>query len=490
MNDSRRVARSAVLAVLLAGALAFPSHAADAAQSGVTVDEIVLQVLEHNRDLRIRRLRPERADTAIAEQRAVFDPTLSAEASVGRSTAIDGTIARRTTGTVGLRETLPTGTTVSLDGTTTRQREAEQTASGVSLGVTQALLRGRSLSANLASLDQARLDLSISRYEVRGFALALVERAERAYWELDLAERRLVIQRESLTLARRRLTETDERIRQGALAPTERASAVAAVAGQDAGVIDAEARLDRARLELLDLLDGSLTAAAPIPASDPAALGPADSLQPVDDHVQVGLNLSPDLHQAKLQRQRGDLDVLRTRDGVLPRLDLFVTLGRTGYARAFGPSLGGEDGTSRELSAGLRFEHVLGDRSGEARRTRSSLDLQELDLALANQRQLAERDIRQAHRDAQRADAQAIARATALAAAEAQYQAIAAGFQVARRTAYDVAQAERDLLQARLDAIEARITTRTARTTLYRADGSLLQRRGITAPGWDAGESE
>ncbi len=50
--------------------------------------------------------------------------------------------------------------------------------------------------------------------------------------------------------------------------------------------------------------------------------------------------MRPDLNQARLLIRRGELDVVRTRNGLLPRLDAFITYGKTGYARTFSDATG------------------------------------------------------------------------------------------------------------------------------------------------------
>jgi outer membrane protein TolC len=46
-----------------------------------------------------------------------------------------------------------------------------------------------------------------------------------------------------------------------------------------------------------------------------------------------------------------------------------------------------------------------------------------------------------------------------------------------------VAQAQRDLLQSQIDEVAAVVNHLKALVELYRQDGSLLERRGIAAPG-------
>jgi outer membrane protein TolC len=56
-------------------------------------------------------------------------------------------------------------------------------------------------------------------------------------------------------------------------------------------------------------------------------------------------------------------------------------------------------------------------------------------------------------------------------------------YQMARATPFQVARAQRDLMKSRMDEVEAAVDYQRALVELYRLDGSLLERRGISAPG-------
>jgi outer membrane protein TolC len=52
-------------------------------------------------------------------------------------------------------------------------------------------------------------------------------------------------------------------------------------------------------------------------------------------------------------------------------------------------------------------------------------------------------------------------------------------------TPFQVARAERDLTKSRLAEVQAAVDYQKALARLYWAEGSLLERRGVTAPGRD-----
>jgi outer membrane protein TolC len=53
-------------------------------------------------------------------------------------------------------------------------------------------------------------------------------------------------------------------------------------------------------------------------------------------------------------------------------------------------------------------------------------------------------------------------------------------FEVGSGTSIDVARAQRDLVQSRIAEIQSRVAYLVAKVELFRADGSLLERRGIS----------
>ena len=208
-------------------------------------------------------------------------------------------------------------------------------ATNVSLTATQSLLRGYGLDVNLASLRQARLDTRSSEYELRGFAESLVAQTEEAYWDCALAQQQIQITEKSLALANDQLRETLDRIQLGNVAATEKVAAEAEVALRQEDLINARSAFDAARLLLLRLLSPSgNTFERDLELLDQ----PSAKEEPVDnlaDHIQAALRMRPDLNQARLLVERDELQIVKTKNGLLPQLNLFVTLGRTGYASSF-----------------------------------------------------------------------------------------------------------------------------------------------------------
>ena len=465
----------------------------------LTVEETTLMTVGNNRAFRVERLNPAIRRTFEEQERAVFDPVAGAAAS-GRSadaerlaragTGTESLSSKNVSGELSLNKVFPTGTTVALDVSaemTDSSLYADSFASSrVGLTVTQALLRGFGTGVNLANLRQARIDTLTSEYELRGFAESLVAQAETTYWDYALAERRIEIVTQSVKLAEDQLRETVERVEIGQLPETELAAAQAEVALRREALINARSTLATIRLQLLRLLNppGTNPWGREILLQDqPVPLEVA--LDEVESHVQVALCMRPDLNQARLEMKRGDLEIVKTRNGLLPKMDLFVTLGKTGYAQSFGRSVDdlGED--NYDILAGLSFEYPFGNRDAEARHRRAILSREQNEEALGNLAQLVEVDVRSAYIEIGRNKEQVVATSATRKLQEEKLRAETEKFRVGKSTTLLVAQAGRDLVLSQISEIQAVVNHLKALVELYRLEGSLLERRGISAPGRD-----
>ncbi|OGV41943.1 MAG: hypothetical protein A2X46_17955 [Lentisphaerae bacterium GWF2_57_35] len=457
----------------------------------LSIEEAVLRALENNRALHVERLNPQIQRTFEAQARAAFDPVLSAGAAVSREEAIGGTNGNNnltvTEGSVGLSQALPTGTELGLELATDQARGAassEDYATRAGLTVQQSLLQGFGTGASLATLRQARLDTQFSEYELRGFAEALVAQIEAIYWDYVRGLRLAAIYEKSLNLAEQQAQETRERIRVGDLAETELAAAQAEVARRQEALINLRSEVSTQQIRLWRLVQpGALSSTQRewVPVSRPAT--PDIRLSPVEEHVAVALQKRPDMNQARLLIERGDVELIRTRNGLLPRMDLFLRLGKTGYADSFGDSVQNLDGDAYDLSGGVNFEFPIINRDARARHRRAALVKAQAEESLLNIEDLIREDVETAYIEVERTRQQIDATATTRRFEEEKVRAEMAKFRVGKSTALLVAQAQRDLVLSEVAEVQAVIGCLKALANLYRLDGTLLERRGIASPG-------
>jgi len=459
----------------------------------VTVQEAVLMALENNRELRIERLNPAIRRTFEEEEQAVFDPSVHAEGAFSRDKGTLEPLGSTLSTTsaldqeVGVSQFFSTGTDLSLDFTAGRiwsDRTANRYASRLGLSVTQALLRGRGLDVNLASLRQARLGTRFSQYELRGFSEALVALVEKTYWSYILAQRQIDIFKNSLELAGQQLSETEEIIKVGRLAETELVAAQAEIALRRQELIEAENLMASTRLQLLRLLNppGPNFWERALTLLD-QPLVPEVELEKVSAHVRVAMCMRPELNQARLETQRGELEVVKTKNGLLPKMDLFLSLGKSGYADSFGGAFRDMPEDRYDMLVGLRFEYPFHNRRPRARHKRATLSHHQTLEALDNLSQLVELDVRIAYLECNRAEQQIRASLATRQLEEEKVRIETEKFRVGRSTSFLVAQAQRDLVRAQISEIRAVVNYLKALVDLHRVDGSLLERWGIEAPG-------
>lgn len=465
----------------------------------LTLTEAILLGLENNQALKVQRFNPDIRRTAEDIARAAFDPTFMAQISRTRQNTttknnLPGTDPKTSQGqnnfSVGISEFLPTGTSLDINLNTKRTETTnagittDENVSNASLSINQSLLRGFGLNVNLASLRQARLDTRISEYELRAYAENLVAQIEEAYLNYLLAQQKIKIYSDSLKLAEEQLKEIEERIRLGKLAGTELYAAQAEVALRREALINAKSTVQTTRLQLLRLLNPP----GPSPLKREIVLLtqpfiPDLQLEDVETHIAIAMRMRPDLNEAKLELQRGELEVVKTRNGLLPQLDLFIKLGRTGYADSFENSATDATRDSQSYTVGVNFEYPLLNRAARARYRRSIYNLDQIREALLNQQQLAEVDVRSAYIEIIRLKEQVAATAATRKLQEESFRAETEKFRLGKSTSILVASAQRDLLYSQINEVQAVVNYLKAIINFYRLEGTLLERHGIIAPG-------
>ncbi len=459
----------------------------------LSIEQAIVSALHSNRDLRVQLMNPI-IDGALARiERGEFDPELFAEYTYSEEESIEtsrstgaqfGVIADDSESALGLRQQLPTGTSlelaVSQAGSESNRTPEQQTArAGISL--TQSLLRGFGPAVNLVRVRQAEFDALASRQELKGFVENLLAETEIAYWNYILATEEIRIFQESLEIARKQLEEVQLRIEVGILPEIDQAAARAEEALRVQNLIDAHSQIEDRRLRLLRLVSpgGENHFDRLIAATSPFRLSPS-ALQDLEERLQLAQQSRPDLQEALLRLEQNRLETIATRNGLLPKLDVFINYGTTGYADSFSESFRQLNQETYDLSAGIRFSHFLGNRANRARNLAAFAARQQAAEAVANLKQLIHLDVRLTFNEVERARKQIDASSVTRQYQEQTLNAEKERFNVGSSTALQVAQAQRDYLRAQIAEVEAIVSYRTALVRLYLAEGSLLDRRGIS----------
>jgi outer membrane protein TolC len=210
---------------------------------------------------------------------------------------------------------------------------------------------------------------------------------------------------------------------------------------------------------------------------------PTIELGPVESHVSTGLKMRPEMNQARLEIDRDELELVRTRNGLLPKLDFFVTLGKTGFADSFSESTRRIFTNEYDALAGVSFEYPPINRLAKARNQQAILSRQQAQESLDNLAQTVEVDVRGAYLQITSVQQQVEAARASRELQDEKLKVETEKFNVGKSTSLLVAQAQRDFVQSRIVEIKAIIDYQIALVNLYRLDGTLLIRRGIASPG-------
>lgn len=462
------------------------------AGDAISLEEAVILALENNPDLRIQRFEPPIAGTFLAREQARFSPEIFAEASLRESRSSETARATgeqfdaevsQTRAQAGIRQSLASGSDVELSAgqfSESSNRSPDQEEVRVTLSLTQSLLRGRQREANLVGVRLAELGLEISAEELRGFTEALVADVEQAYWHFWLATETIAIAEQALNVSEKQLADIRQRIEVGQLARNEDAPARAEVARRRQVLIDARADLFRARLDLMARVSPGIS---PDQVPTLAASGPEmpdpETDTTAEDRIQLALNARPDLREARMRFAQRSLDTLQARDGLLPRLDFFADLAKTGFGPTAGDAWSDLTEDNYDAQAGIRFLRPLGGRPEVARESETRFREAQAETALKNLERRIHTEVHLALNELDRALRQVEASAETRYLQELTVASEVERFEVGAVTALQVAQAQRDLLSAMIDEQAAKVQARIALLELYKTEGSLLERRGI-----------
>ncbi len=369
-----------------------------------------------------------------------------------------------------------------------------------SVTVSQPLFRGFGTKINLRYIRIASLNQKISRLLFYQQLISTVYGVSRLYYDLVSLNENAQVKRETLAAARKLYSDNEAQVEQGTLAPLELTRARSLVTSSELDLIQAEGLVHQQEVILKSQLArrGSVDPALidlPITPTDPIAIPADDNLGNTAEMVRGALANRPDLIQASLQVQSGQVALEASKNATLPELDLignfqtrgssevpFTSLGTPGTGLITAPTDLGVAGlrTSRIYQAGIQLNLPLKNHVAQADAARDLLQLRQAQAKT----QLLQNQIGEEVENSR--IALQTARSALNAAIESrQYQeqllsAEQDKLSVGASTNLLVIQQQSYLAQARSTEVAARSIWIKARVALDRAAGSLLERNGIS----------
>ncbi len=500
-------------------------------QLPLSLRDAISRAISRNTDLELVRYDPAIADYQHSAAWGAHEPVLYGtadhrDASLPVAQVFQGfgfLLEEETTGAIGLRGLLPLlGWQYDLGYSGSRTESSSTIASlapefrsNVTFSLTAPLLKGLWFGDPWVRVRLTAKGSEIAQQDFRRRLMDIVRNTEDAYWGLAAAERNLGVARKSLETARALLRQTQAQYEVGVVSRVEVTEAEAGVAQREFLLIAAENTYKTAQDTLIDLVFGpALTPTSSlelVPGDSPEAYEPLR----VDPNVvtEKAFANRPELIATELQLEQQRIRLQFAKNQRLPQLDLvgsYGTHGLSGVGRAisFGTTtipapvgvpdqygdthdqfFQGDD--SRTWTAGARLSIPIANTTARSNVRIGQIELHKAETTLIRQRQVIITEVRKAVRDVESAVRGIEAAERRRIAAAEQHRAEQIRLEHGESTPFDVLLREEDLVDAESQKIAALRVYHASVVALDRAQGTLLEDRGIAVeealkagPGW------
>jgi len=483
----------------------------------MTLEECLVRAMEKNLGLQVQVLQPELADLEISAAGEKFLPRLSFNYNAANNRApsyswlnsSDIELNKSHDCTLGVVQNLPMGGTVqaSLYSAMTETNDRLQTInpyfnSRLVFSFSQPLLKnfGWAVSRKEILVAQNSRDIAGNSYKMA--LLETVYNVEEAYWNLVFSIENYKVMQKSLRLAKDLLERNKKEVEIGMMAPIEVLSAESEVATREADILQAEVQIRNREDTLRTLLNLSRKDGGenlPIVPTDAPAAERRDIS--IESALALAMAARPELQAAKLDLKNKDIELMYSRNQLLPDLSL--------QAFYWSPSLSGtqilfQDGNPlsgvvigtipggsrqalndafkfkyRNWSVALRLTMPLNFVFSRAMAAQAKIDLGKSRLMLEDKEQQifleVRNSVREVENNAKRVDAYGAARRLAEKKLEAEERKVKVGLS----TNYTLLQMQRDFANAQSQELKARIDYVLSLAKLDRASGTSLEKHNI-----------
>ncbi len=377
---------------------------------------------------------------------------------------------------------LPTGGSVSVG----KQIESKQLGTwfktvhtqGDGVDIKQPLLKGAGIRVATAPILIARLESHMSQAQTKINMIQLLAEVEIVYWQLEAAQRELIIHENQLKLAQTQLENAEKLIAARLFTKAERIRANAGLLARKEALIVAKTSVRLRERELKRLMQ--------LPDL------PVDSTNPIickTDWMPLRIKLDPkevvtkamenrmDLATLQLQLLMNDINIKLANNSLFPYLNLEMSYRRLGQALTQSQAtknLYGQNRSVDDYTVGATLAYPLGNRQSKAFRETSRLEkLKTLsskeDLKIRIRKEVLDA-VDQVERDWNRIVAAMDAAEGAMEAYEAEVEQNFAG----RRTSTEVLEASQNLAEAESRVVRALADYATSKVYIALSTGTML----------------
>lgn len=483
-------------------------------QDGIhlTLDQAVAIALANNADLNVSVNAAEASQFFLFQNYGIYDPLLSADATRAHSTI--PTASALSGAAVLTSDTFDAGTQVSQltpwGGTYSLGFRGGRTASnssfadinpaysaGLTLGISQPLLRNFGMRATNILIDTARNSRDANYQLLVRSVQVVINGVEQAYWDLVYAKANLIVKQESKTLAIELNRITKIRIDVGSLAPIDIVQTEFDIATAEQDIINAEGAVGLAEDQLKRLLNFEAGSWGQTPLIPTDAIQVEKSQFDLAEGVKTALQRRPEILAQNYAVASNELRYEYWGNQTLPQLDLVGGYGREGLdGRVF--DLEGNviarnswaDAASQIFNenfnswrVGLVFSYPILNRAAKGARGVAKFNLETERARLTVLEQDIIVGVRAAHRAIETASRQIDAAAKGRELAERNLDAARKKYDNGMTTSFEVSQITNDLSDARTLELNALAIYRKAVSAYHNAIADILEWKGVKIEG-------
>ncbi len=207
----------------------------------------------------------------------------------------------------------------------------------------QHLLQGFGFDPNLRWIRIARNNREIADVVFRQQIMTTVSQVENIYWDLVTAYEAVKVNERQLQLANKTLSDDQEQVKIGTLAPITLVQAQSGVETAKQNLIMAQTNLQLEQLLMKNAITKNtqdpMLAAAPVIPTDTLRPNEQYEVRPVEELIQEALQARPEIASARIQLTNYEISRKSLRNALLPTLDVFAFYGASGLAGPQNPEI-------------------------------------------------------------------------------------------------------------------------------------------------------
>ena len=329
----------------------------------ISLQDVIGMLLDHNLDVRSNRFSPRSSALQTLVFYRALQPSLRFTGNMSRDTSAS---TNQTNGAtvlstlnhqfgVNFSQALKYGTSLTIDGTMNRRASNAITSTFnpsyqgvVRYTVGQHLLRDRGVFVNTRQIIVGQNNEKISQIQFETQITNLIVQAQKTYWDLVFAAEDLKVKERSLAVANQTLTENQQKVEIGTLAPIEVKQTQSEVANRRQQLVQSTGSLVQNEDQIKKLISSETDPSLFLVklATQDSPRKPTNVTVPtLVDAVKIAMENRPELRQAAIDLTNRDIDVDYTKNQKKPILDVtaqFTQNGTGGTRTVRNSQFGGE----------------------------------------------------------------------------------------------------------------------------------------------------